>query len=365
MRIFLSFFLLIISLKVWAQDSRLKELNFLSWADYIKPEIIEEFEKETGIKVNVDYVDSHYSLESKIISTSNDYDITIPTLAPFFLRQVQFGLFQEIDYTKLQNYKYIDQKVISYEKAANNSERYAIPFMVDTIGIGLNLNQIKAIDPLVNIESLDLVFNPEIVKKFASCSIEILDSPEEIVGLALIYSGLDPNSESEEDLTKAFEVLKKIRPFISSINNSLYFNNLGSGDACLVIGYSGDIVHARQLSLSTSNNLDTRYILPKEGSILILDLMAISISSKNKDNAYKFLDFIMRPEINAKIANALGFTSPNKGSYPLIKKEFINNPNIYPLHYSNRKLFTLKVPTPSYNRMRNRMWMKFISDDWD
>lgn len=364
MRLLVSFFLSLLSLSAYSADDK-KEINFLSWADYIKPDILEEFEQETGIKVNVDYVDSHYSLESKIISTSNNYDVTIPTLAPFFLRQVQFGLFQPLDYSKLPNYKFIDPKVVEFEKNASNSDKYAIPFMVDTIGVGIDLNKINAIDPSADVQSLSLIFDPEIVKKFASCNIEILDSPEEVVGLALIYLGLDPNSESEDDLKKAFELLRKIRPYIASINNSIYFNNLSSGDACLVLGYSGDIVHARQLALANSNNHDIKYMLPKEGSILILDLMAISISSENKENAYKFLNFILRPDIIARIANSLGFTSPNKASYELIKKEYINNPNIYPLLHNHNNLHTLKVPSPSYNRLRNRMWMRFISDDWD
>ncbi len=365
MRILLSIFLLFLPLSCFSDEANEGgELNFLSWADYIKPEVIKKFEQETGIKVNVDYVDSHYSLEGKIIATNHGYDVTVPTLAPFFLRQVQFGLFQALDYNKLKNYKYIDPKIIAFEKAAENSDKYAIPFMIDTIGIGYDYNKVIASMPNAPLNSLKLVFDPEVIKHFSACGIEMLDSPEEIVGLALIYLGLDPSSESEEDLKRAFEVLRKIRPYINSINGSLYFNNLGSGDNCLVVGYSGDIVHARQMALSSASNLDIKYILPEEGSIMVLDLMAIPTSSINKENAYKFIDFIMRPDVNAAIANNIGFTSPNLASYPLIRKEFRDNSNIYPMQHDKQNLFTLKMPTPVYNRMRNLMWMKFVSDEW-
>lgn len=360
MKNLLIFFLILLPFVTNARED--SKLNILTWADYIQPEIIAQFEQETGIKLHVDYVDNNYSLEAKLMATSHDYDITVPTLAPFFIRQVQFGLFQSLDHKLLNNYKYIDQKVINLEKEANNSDNYAIPFMLDSIGIGYNHTKITSIMPDAPLNSLRMIFDPEILKHFKDCGIEMLDSAEEITALALLYLGIDPNSPSEEDLIKVSELLKKIRPFINNINSTLYFNNLASGDNCLVVGYSGDIVQARQISHKSGNNLDIRYLLPKEGSILTLDLMAIPINAPNKENAYKFLDFIMRPEINASIANFIGYTSPNYKSYPLIRPELINNSNIYPLDKKNYNLYIMKIPTPSYNRIRNRNWMKFLSD---
>ena len=361
MRILLSIILLFLPKLLLASEN---ELNFLTWADYIKPEIIKRFEQESGIKVNVDYVDSHYILEAKIMANGNEYDITTPTLAPFFIRQVQFGLFMPIEFNKLQHYHSIDPNIIAFEKAAENSDKYAVPFMLDSVGIGYDYNKIKAIMPNAPIDSLEIIFNPNILKNFSSCGVEILDSPEEIISLALIYLELNPNSESEEDLNKVAALLNKIRPFINSINGSLYFNNLGSGDNCLVLGYAGDILHAKKMSLTSGNKLDIKYTLPKEGSIMTLDLLAIPKSSLNKAAAYKFIDFILRPDINAEIANNIGFASPNKASYPFIKKEYIDDFNIYPQKSQKLdKLHSLKVPSPSFNRLRNRIWIKFISDE--
>jgi putrescine transport system substrate-binding protein len=359
--------LLRIILILFAQSSFAKtsQLNILSWSSYIEPSIIQQFEQETNIKVNLDYIDNNYSLESKIIATNHGYDITVPTLAPFFMRQVQFGLFQELDFSRLKNYHHIDPKAIGFTKNSNSSDHYAIPFMLDSVGIGYDHDKIIKIMPDAPINSLSMIFNPEIISKFTSCGVEILDSPEDIIALALLYLNLDPNSEKEEDLKKAAEVLHKIRPFLNNINGVLYFNNLASGDNCLVIGYSGDIVQARQMSHKSNRKADIRYILPKEGSVLTLDLMAIPVAAPNKDNAYKFLDFIMQPEINARIANAIGFTSPNMASYPLIKPEFINNPNIYPLQHNTTKFHTLNIPSSTYNRLRNLTWMKFLSDEKD
>lgn len=360
----MKFFLLLILLPFISIAKPNGELNFLTWAGYISPSVIKQFEQESGIKVNVDYVDSQYALEAKIIAINNDYDLTLPALAPFFMRQVQFGLFQALDHSRFKNYKYIDQKVIAFEEIANNSDNYAVPFMVDTVGVGYNHQEIIKIMPDIKLDSLDMVFNPEIVKHFSKCGVEMLDSSEEIFALALIYLGLDPNSESEEDLKKAFEVLRRIRPYINNINGTLYFNNLASGDNCLVIGYSGDIRHARRMSEQSGNDLDIRYILPKEGSVMTLDLMAIPVAAANKDNAYKFMDFLMRPEINAKIANSTGFTSPNTASFPLLHQELRENSNLYPLqHNRGDSLHTLKISTSFFNRLRNRAWMKFLSDD--
>ncbi len=338
-----------------------ERLNILTWADYIQPEIFKQFEERTGIKTHVDYIDNNYTLESKLLATSHDYDITVPTLAPFFMRQVQFGLFQPLDSTRLKNYTNIDPKVIKFEEEANKSNEYAIPFMLDSVGLGYDFNKLLGIMPNAPLNSLEIIFNPEILKHFQGCGIEMLDSAEDIIAMAQIYLGLNPNEQSEENLKKAAMLLKKIRPFISNINSHLYFNNLASGDNCLVIGFSGDIVQAKQMSQKSGQNLDIRYTLPKEGSILTLDLMAIPKNAPNKDNAYKFLDFILEPAINAAIANHIGYTSPNIKSYPFIKKEFIGNPNIYPLASYN-KFHTMQIPSSNYNRKRNLIWMKFLSD---
>ncbi|MEK6733613.1 MAG: extracellular solute-binding protein, partial [Pseudomonadota bacterium] len=292
-------FFLFFSIYAKASD----RLNILTWAGYIQPEILKKFENETGIKLHIDYIDNNYTLESKLMATSHDYDITVPTLAPFFVRQVQFGLFQSLDHSRLVNYKNIDPRVISFEKEANNSDAYAIPFMLDSIGIGYDNNKLKQIMPDASTNSLKMIFDPEIVKNFSHCGVEILDSAEEITALVLLYLGKDPNSHLEEDLKQVAEVLHKIRPYISSINGNLYFNNLANGDNCLVIGYSGDIVQAREISYKSGKNIDIKYIFPKEGSIMTLDLMAIPKNSPNRENAYRFLDFILRPEINAEIAN--------------------------------------------------------------
>ena len=363
MKHLLSLFLLLLSCNAYSTGK--EQLNILTWADYIQTSVIKQFEQETGIKVNADYADNHYSLETKIIALNNDYDVVIPTLAPFFVRQVQFGLYQPLDYSLLKNSKYLDPRVIAFEKDANNSDVYAVPFLIDTVGIGYDHTKITSIMPNAPIDSLSLIFDPNILKNFEKCGIEMLDSPEEIIVLALLYLGFDANSESEEDLKKAAEVLQKIRPFISNINSALYFNNLASGDACIVIGYSGDIIHARKTSKLSGSNLDIRYILPKEGAIMNLDLMAIPASAPNKENAYKFIDFILRPEINASIANFIGFTSPNLKSYELIHKDLIENPNIYPLQHNRNNLHTLQIPSAQYNRLRNRVWMKFLSEEKD
>lgn len=357
------YIILFFPLTILSADNNQNVLNLLTWADYIKPDIIKKFEQQTGIKVNSTYVDSHYSLEAKIIAINNEYDITLPSLAPFFMRQVQFNLFQPLNHQAIPNYKYIDPKIIDFEIKANKSNDYAVPFMIDTVGLGYNYSKIISKMPNAPLNSLNLVFDPEIAKNFAECGIEFLDSSEEIFALALIYLGLDPNSESEEDLQKAFNVLSKIRPYIRNISGSLYFNNLGSDDNCLVLGYSGDVVHAQKIAEQSGKNLDIRYVLPKEGSILTLDLLAIPVNAPHKDNAYKFINFILQPEINAEIANAIGFTSPNMASYPLIRKDLIDNPNIYPFQHNLTKFYTLKIPKSSFNRLRNRAWMKFLSGE--
>lgn len=360
MKKFLTLFFILINLNALAKENI---LNIVTWADYIQPEIFDSFEKETGIRLNIDYIDNNYSLETKLTATSHDYDITVPTLAPFFMRQVQFGIFQPLQREKLKNYKNLDPKVIEYVKKANNGDNYAIPFMLDSIGIGYNRQKVEQIMPGAKIDSLEFIFNPKLIAQFSPCGVELLDSAEEIVSLALLYLKLNPNSQKPEDLAKASDLLKNIRPFIKNINSMLYFNNLASGDNCLVVGYSGDIIQAKQIAQKSNKDYDIEYILPKEGSFITMDLMAIPVNAPHRENAYKFLDFILRADIAADIANHIGYTSPNLASYPLIKTEFFHNFNIYPLQKENYEFNMLDIPTPKFNRLRNRLWMKFLSDD--
>jgi putrescine transport system substrate-binding protein len=335
-------------------------VHIYNWADYILPESVKQFEKQTGIKVHYDVYESNQILETKLIAGDSGYDIVVPTASPFLERQIKNGFYQKIDKTKLKNYNNIDPKVLKILAKHDPSNQYSIPWMWGTIGIGYDEKQIKQIMPDAPIDSLRMIFDPKIVSRFAKCGVDILDSPTDVIPAALVYAGLDPNSEKEEDLKVAEQVLKAVRPYIRNFSTIKYISDLANGEICLAFGFSGDIIFAGNRAKEVGSDVNIKYALPKEGAQVWIDAMAVLKDAKNMDNAYKFLDFVLEPEVSAASSNYLSYMNSNYKSYNLLDKYIIDDENVSP-DLEKAKLYNLKLSTLEFNRMRTRMWMRVMN----
>ena len=332
-------------------------LNVYNWSDYIAEDTIEKFEAETGIKVTYDVFDSNEVLEAKLLAGSTGYDLVVPT-SGFLARQIAAGVFQPLDKSKLGNIGNLDPKIVELVAGHDPDNQHSINYMWGTTGIGYNKAEIEKRMPDAPVDSWDLIFDPEVVAKFADCGVSVLDAPSEIVSAALHYLGLDPNSEDKDDLAKAEEHLLKIRPHLRYFHSSQYINDLANGDICLTVGWSGDIFQARDRAVEADNGIEVVYTIPNEGALVWFDMLAIPVDAPHPENAHKFLDFIMKPEIAADITNYVSYANGNAASLDLVADDVKNDPAIYPPSEVMANLYVPRVNTARFDRIRTRAWTK-------
>lgn len=335
-----------------------KVLHIYNWSDYIAEDTIANFERETGIKVVYDVFDSNELVEAKLVSGNTGYDLVVPSLQ-YLARQVQAGVFQPLDKSKLTNYGNLDPEIMARIATLDPGNEYALNWLWGTTGIGYNVDKVKqALGDNAPVDSWDLVFKPENISKLKGCGVAVLDTPQELLTTALNYLGEDPNSFDEAVIAKADALMTSIRPYITEFNSSEYINELANGDICLAVGWSGDVFQAKARAEESGNGVNVAYVIPKEGAPMWFDMMAIPKDAKHPNNAHLFLNYILRPEVMAAISNAVQYASANKASLPLVDKEVLDNPGVYPAPETMHKLFTFAVMPAEVDRLFTRIWTK-------
>lgn len=333
-------------------------LNVYNWSDYIAEDTIANFEAETGIKVNYDVYDSNEIVDAKLLAGNSGYDIVVPS-GNFVERQIKFGLIAPLDKSKLTNLGNLDPTVMEAAAAHDPDNAHAVPYMINTIGLGYNVEKAKAaLGEDAAFDSWDLLFKPEMAEKLASCGISVLDSPSEVMGIALNYLGIDANSEAPEDLTRAEELLNSVKPYIRYFHSSQYIDDLGNGEVCLSLGYSGDIFIAADAAAAAGQGVEVEYIIPKEGAATLFDFLAIPADAPHKDNAHKFIDYILRPEVVAAITNYVYYANPNLPATEFVDEEVKSNPGIYPPADVLAKAFVMQAHSPEYEELLTRTWTR-------
>jgi putrescine transport system substrate-binding protein len=337
-----------------------REVRVYNWSDYIDESILKDFTKETGIKVVYDVFDSNEVLETKLLAGKTGYDVVVPT-GPFLSRQIGAGVFQKLDKSKLPNltnmWPEIDKRTAIYDPG----NAYSINYMWGTTAIGFNEAKIKERMPDAPVDSWDLVFKPEIISKFKDCGVHFLDAADDVIPAALNYLGLDPNSTKPEDLAKATELLEKVRPYVQKFHSSEYINALANGDICLAIGYSGDILQARNRAEEAKNGHTIVLSVPKEGAQMWFDQMAIPADAKNVEEAHAFLNYIMKPEVIAKASNYLSYASGNLAAQALLDETVKGDESIYPDAAKMDRLYVKTPYDPKAQRTVTRAWTKVVT----
>lgn len=334
------------------------ELHVYNWSDYIADDTIEKFEAETGIEVSYDVYDSNEVLEAKLLSGNTGYDVVVPT-SDFMFRQSQADVYQKLDKSKLPNWEHLDEDILARLDASHDPDnQYAAPYMWGTTGIGYNVNMVNERMPDAPTDSWAMMLDPDVVKNFADCGVTLLDAPTEVFPATLSYLGMDPTGNDPENLEKALEHLLKIRPYIKYFHSSQNINDLANGDVCVAMGWSGDMYIARDRAAEAGEGIEVDYVIPKEGALIWFDVMAIPADAPNPDNAHKFLDFIMRPEIAADITNYVWYASANASATELVDEEVTGDPAIYPPQEVKENLFPAVVQPPQYDRLMTRAFTK-------
>jgi putrescine transport system substrate-binding protein len=337
-----------------------KVVNVYNWSDYIDESILEDFTKETGIKVVYDVFDSNEILETKLLAGGSGYDVVVPT-GSFLARQIQAGVFQKLDKSKLPNLSNMWDVVSERTAKYDPGNDYSINYMWGTVGLGYNTKKVQDALGIDKIDSWDVFFNPDKLAKLADCGVYVLDSPTDVFPTEFRYLGIDPETTSADDFAKAEEVMMKIRPFIRKFHSSEYINALANGDICLAVGWSGDVFQARDRAAEADQGVVVDYVVPKEGAEMWFDQMAIPADAPHPDEAHAFLNYIMKPEVIAKASNYVYYANGNKASQEFIDKDVIDDPAIYPDAETLGKLFTVSPYDPKTQRIVTRTWTKIVT----
>src|SRR5271167_3976198 len=335
-----------------------KVLNLYIWSDYLAPNTLADFEKQTGIKVHVAYYDTNETLETKLLAGSSGYDVVVPT-ASYFERLIKAGAFMVLDKSKLPNLKNMDAQLMARVSQHDPDNAHGVIYLWGTNGIGYNEKMVKALMPDAPLDSWRLVLDPAVASKVAKCGISVLDSPAEMIRAVYSYLGKDPNSQGADDLALADAVLSKIRPYIRNIHSSEYIEALANGDLCLAVGYNGDILQARDRAREAGKGIEIKYAVPKEGSILWFDMLAIPKDAPNPDNAHTFINYILTPRVIADISNFKRYADADAQAQSLLDPAVRDDPGIYPPKEQTAKLAVQLADSADQTRAITRVWQKF------
>ena len=335
-----------------------RTVNFYNWSNYMAPGVLEDFTRETGIKVVYDTFDANETLETRLLAGKSGYDVVVPT-GYFLQRQITAKVFLKLDKSKLPNLANAWPVVTGQLATYDPGNDFAANYMWGTTGIGYNVKTAeKILGPGVKIDSWDFVFKPENLAKFRDCGIHMLDSADDILPAALGYLGIDPNSTKQADLEKAADLVSKIRPNVRKFHSSEYRGALASGEICCVVGWSGDIMQARSRAAEAKNDIEIGYTIPKEGAQMFFDNLAIPADAKNVAEAHELINYLYRPDVAAKNSNFLSYANGNLASQKLIDPRILNDRNIYPDEAMQKKLFVIKARDPATQRVINRLWTR-------
>ncbi|MEA3139690.1 MAG: putrescine transport system substrate-binding protein [Gammaproteobacteria bacterium] len=335
-----------------------KVLNLYIWSDYLAPNTLADFEKQTGIKVHTAYYDTNETLETKLLAGSSGFDIVVPT-ASYFERQIKAGAYLTLDKSKLPNLKNMDPELMAKVAPNDPDNGHGVIYLWGTNGIGYNEKMVKALMPDAPLDSWRLVFDPSVASKVAKCGISLLDSPAEMLRAVYSYLGKNPNSQSADDLAQAEAVLSKIRPYIRNFSSSEYIEALANGDLCISVGYNGDVLQARDRAREANKGTEIKYIVPKEGSILWFDMLGTPKDAPDPESAYAFMNYMMTPQVIADVSNFKRYANANAASQPLLLPAVKDDPAIYPPPEQRQKLALQKADSPEQTRAITRVWQKF------
>jgi putrescine transport system substrate-binding protein len=338
-----------------AATAQEKTVNVYNWSDYVDEEVLTEFTDETGIKVVYDVYDSNDIVETKLLAGGSGYDIVVPSDSNMS-RQIKAGTVMKLDKSKIPNLTHAWPLIMERLNAYDPGNEHAVNYMWGTVGIGLNVDMVKERLGDVPLNSWDIIFKPENAAKLADCGIHVIDAPEDVIQSVLKYTGKAPDSKEVADIEAAGALLQTIRPSIQKFHSSEYINALANGDICLAIGYSGDVLQARDRAAEANNGVNVEYHIPKEGAQMWFDSFIIPADAPHPDEAHAFIDFMMKPEIAAKNSNYVYYANGNLASQSMLNEDVIGDPAIYPDQETLDRLFTSTSYDPKVQRVITRLW---------
>jgi putrescine transport system substrate-binding protein len=337
-----------------AEEPRLYVYN---WSDFIGPDTIAQFEKLTGIKVTYDVYDAEETMEARLLAGESGYDV-VSASTDFFSREIKAGVYMPLDKSQLPNWKNLDPRILEIQSEYDPGNAHAVPYLHSINGFAYNVDKVRARMPDAPTGSLDMLFKPEVVAKFADCGVTFLDSAEDVLQLAFKYLGLDPNTTKAEDYKRAEEMLLKVRPYIRSFDSTEFMNGLANQELCIAMSWSSDyaLSHARAKAVGVNVNL--AFTVPREGANQTFSSLLIPKGAPHPRAAHAFINFILRPEVIAEISNTTFYGNDNLASRPLVSPAILHDPTLYPTPEVEARLYRTAEVSAATERIRTRTWTR-------
>jgi len=335
-----------------------QSINVYNWSDYIAEDTIERFTAATGIAVNYDVFDSNDTLEARMLAGSSGFDVVVPT-SDFMQRQIAAGVYQPLNRDLLPNLSNMDPALMELAAAFDPGNEHSVIYLWGTTGIGYNRAAVDArMGEGYEVNSWSILFDPEIVSRFADCGVAVLDAPTELFPAAMNFLGLDPTSTAEADFNAAADLMNTIRPHLRYFHSSQYISDLANGEICLAVGWSGDILQAAARAEEAGQGVEVNYTIPTEGAHLWFDMLVIPVDAPNPEGAHAFINFLMDSEIAANNTNYVQYPNAVATSHPFIDEAVLNDPTIFPTAETIASSWTLSPYTTQVDRIVTRLWTR-------
>lgn len=338
--------------------SKAQVLSVYIWPDYLAPDTLADFEKKTGIKTQVLVFDTNETLETKLLAGNSGFDVVFPS-APYFERQIAAGVYRDLDKTRLPNLANMDPQLLSQVAHNDAGNRHGAIYLWGTEGIGFNTEMVRKRLGGAAADSWSMVFDPAIASKLADCGINVLDNPAGVIRLVLRFLHRDPNAPTATDLQDVESALLRARPYVRTIDSFAYTQALANGDICVAVAYNGDAAQARARALESGNRINIGFVIPKEGSIMWFDMMAIPKDAPHSDNAHAFLNYVMDAQVMARISNFTRYANANAAATSGVEASIANDSMIYPTSEERARLFVQQADTVDRARVLTRIWQRF------
>ncbi|KPX60109.1 Putrescine-binding periplasmic protein [Pseudomonas amygdali pv. photiniae] len=338
-------------------------VHLYNWYGFIAPETAKEFQQDSGSAVEMDSFDSAEIMQSKVMAGHTGYDVVVATSSTL-PNLIQAGVLQPLDRSNLSNWPHLDPDILAKVSVNDPGNRYAMPYLWGTTGIGYDIDKVKsALGDEAPVDSWDLIFKVENIRKLKECGVAMLDSPSEIVSIALHYLGLPHNSQNPDDYLKAQALLSKIRPYVRYFDSSKIDSDLANGNICVVVGWANGALAAQDINEKGKTGRKIAYSLPREGALVWSENMVLLKDAPHPKEGLAFINYIMRPDVITKISNFTLYPNANKDATVLVDKKLRENPWVYLDKATIAKLFPLEPLPLKLERVRTRVWTKIKSAD--
>jgi len=334
-----------------------QKLFIYNWADFIGKSTLSDFQKATGIKVVYDTFDAEETKETKLMAGGSGYDVVV-SANEYYSREIKAGVYLPLDRARLPHWDNLDPQALADQASSDPGNRYALPYLHAINGFAYNVDKIRARMADAPIDSLDMIFKPEVVRRFADCGVSLLDSPEDMLQLALVYLGRDPNSTDAADYKAAEKLLMTVRPYVRTFDSSEYLNALANGELCIAVSWSSDYAVSMARARAAGLTINLAFSVPREGANLTYSSLMIPVGAPHLDAAYQFLNFMLRPQVIAAVTNDIYYGNDNRAANAFVNPQILADPTLYPTAEIKRRLYNADEAGIAVERLRSRTWTR-------